>query len=153
MSNHKGPRSTEGPILHGDHPKPVSRRDFLSQGFISGAALVTMPSWLQLLADPTRARALTAQDCGVVSGGGGQIPFLCIDLAGGANTAGSNVMVGGMGGQLDFISANGYEKLGLPPTMLPSLPAPSKLVPPGCRLPSPLPLYAAPRRCSPVPEG
>jgi len=23
------------------------------------------------------------------------------------------------------------------------------LVPPGCRLPSPVPLYAAPRRCSP----
>jgi len=45
-----------------------------------------------------------------------------VDLSGGANTAGSNVMVGGQGGQLDLLSDGGYEKLGLPPTMSPALP-------------------------------
>ena len=121
MSNDESRRNVDGPILHADHPKPVTRRDFLSRGLISGAAMLTVPSWLQLLLDPKPARALTAQECGIVAGGGGRIPFLCVDLAGGANTAGSNVMVGGMGGQLDFISDGGYEKLGLPPTMSPSL--------------------------------
>ena len=47
---------------------------------------------------------------------------MCFDLAGGANIAGSNVLVGGPGGQLDLLSPAGYQKLGLPTTMLPSLP-------------------------------
>jgi hypothetical protein len=122
MSNNQNPGGHDAPLLHPDHPKPKSRRDFLSQGFISGAAFVTMPSLLQMVVNPTTAHALTAQDCGVNVGGGGRIPFLCFDLAGGASVAGSNAMVGGMGGQLDFISAAGYQKLGLPSDMLPSLP-------------------------------
>ncbi len=122
MSNNRNPIGNDAPLLHPDHPKPVSRRDFLSQGFISGAAYLTMPSLLTMLTNPTTAHALTAQDCGVNVGGGGRIPFLCFDLAGGASVAGSNAMVGGMGGQLDFISAEGYQKLGLPSDMLPSLP-------------------------------
>ena len=44
--------------------------------------------------------------------GAGKIPFICFDLAGGANMAGSNVLIGGPGGQLDFLSTAGYGKLG-----------------------------------------
>ena len=33
----------------------------------------------------------------------------------------SNVLVGGPGGQTDFLDNNGYRKLGLPPSMLPNL--------------------------------
>jgi len=47
------------------------------------------------------------------------VPFICFDLAGGANLAGSNVLVGQGGGQLDFLSTAGYNKLGLPGDMLP----------------------------------
>jgi hypothetical protein len=47
-------------------------------------------------------------------------PFLALDLAGGANIAGSNVLVGGPGGQLDLLTASGYSKLGLPSGMTPS---------------------------------
>ena len=39
---------------------------------------------------------------------------LAIDLAGGANIAGSNVVVGGPGGQLSPLSDSGYVKLGIP---------------------------------------
>ena len=52
--------------------------------------------------------------------GAGKIPFICFDLAGGANIAGSNVLVGKQGGQLDFLSTQGYSKLGLPGNMLPN---------------------------------
>ena len=53
--------------------------------------------------------------------GAGKIPFICIDLAGGANMVGSNVLIGGPGGQLDFLSTAGYGKLGLPGDMLPGM--------------------------------
>ncbi len=57
--------------------------------------------------------------CNIVPGAG-KIPFICFDLAGGANIAGSNVLVGGQGGQLDFLSTAGYSKLGLPGNMMPN---------------------------------
>ncbi len=55
-----------------------------------------------------------------ITQGAGKIPFICFDLAGGANIAGSNVLVGQQGGQLDFLSTAGYSKLGLPGDMLPN---------------------------------
>ncbi len=61
--------------------------------------------------------AVTA--CGITTGAG-KIPFICFDLAGGGNIAGSNVLVGGPKGQLDFLSVAGYSKLGLPGTMVPN---------------------------------
>jgi hypothetical protein len=42
-----------------------------------------------------------------------------IDLSGGSSIAGSNVMVGGAGGQLDFLTS--YRKMGLPPEFYPNL--------------------------------
>jgi hypothetical protein len=48
------------------------------------------------------------------------IPFICFDLAGGGNVAGSNVLVGGSGGQMDFLSTAGYNRLGLPGNMIPN---------------------------------
>ena len=50
------------------------------------------------------------------------MPFICFDLAGGANLAGSNVLVGGAGGQHDgTISTAGYSKMGIPGDMVPGL--------------------------------
>lgn len=96
----------------------VTRRDFLSHGLVSGAALVMAPSLLGLLSG--RAHAAVAAGCGAaVTGGAGMIPFVCFDLAGGASIAGSNVLVGGRGGQLDPLDDEGYEKLGLPSDMFP----------------------------------
>ncbi len=55
-----------------------------------------------------------------IQNGAGKIPFICFDLAGGANIAGSNVLVGGPGGQLDLLTTAGYSKLGLPGNMTPA---------------------------------
>jgi hypothetical protein len=114
------------PLRHQDHPRPRTRREFLAQSFITGTATVIGPSLLGLLADPRVARAALASDISPLLGpcginlGAGKIPFICFDLAGGGNIAGSNVLVGGPKGQLDFLSVAGYSKLGLPGTMVPN---------------------------------
>jgi hypothetical protein len=114
------------PLRHESHKKPVTRRDFLAQGFTTGAATVVAPAALSMLMNPQRAAALSGTldtdkvaICGI-TGGAGKIPFICFDLAGGANIAGSNVLVGKEGGQLDFLSTQGYSKQGLPGNMLPN---------------------------------
>ncbi|VAX05436.1 FIG00785185: hypothetical protein [hydrothermal vent metagenome] len=122
-------QSNDGPYYHRDHKRPVSRRDFLGQGFLAGSGLVLGSSpLLSLFASPGVANATLSSDmqalqtaCGITSVGAGKVPFICFDLAGGANIAGSNVLVGGRGGQLDFLSTAGYSKLGLPGDMLPSV--------------------------------
>ena len=115
------------PLRHADHPRPVSRRDFLAQGFITGGITLAGASVFSLFADPRKAYAALSPDiaalksspCNIVPGAG-KIPFICFDLAGGANIAGSNVLVGQKGGQLDFLSTAGYNKLGLPGNMTPN---------------------------------
>ena len=117
------------PIKHRDaHKRPVSRRDFISQGFMAGAATVIAPTIAGLFANPRQAAAAISSDlqpvltrCGLGGLVGSKIPFICIDLAGGANMVGSNVLAGQAGGQLDLISTMGYAKQGLPPDMLPGL--------------------------------
>jgi len=127
-SRRKRPLQVGEPLRHESHKKPVTRRDFLAQGFLTGAATVVVPSLAALLS-PLRARADLQGDiqalkaaCGITAGNA-KIPFICFDLAGGANIAGSNVLVGQAGGQMDFLSTQGYSKLGLPGDMLPSNPA------------------------------
>jgi hypothetical protein len=120
------------PICHdGSHPRPVTRRDFMATGFLgSSAVLIGSSALLTAFTDPRAARAATlAQDvtdlqaaCGIVTNGAGKIPFICFDLAGGANLNGSEILIGGTGGQLDFLSTAGYGKLGLPGDMLPNSP-------------------------------
>jgi hypothetical protein len=114
------------PFRHPDHPRPRTRREFVAQGFLTGAATILGPPLLGLLAAPRTARAALASDiqaavaaCNITTGAG-KIPFICFDLAGGGNIAGSNVLVGGPKGQLDFLSVAGYSKLGLPGTMVPN---------------------------------
>jgi hypothetical protein len=118
------PRRTDRP--HENHRRPVTRRDFIAQGFLMGGATLLSGSFLSLFANPRAAYAALANDlkpltgaCGI-SNGAGKIPFICFDLAGGGNIAGSNVLVGTKG-QLDVLSTAGYSKLGLPGTMLPGI--------------------------------
>jgi hypothetical protein len=124
-SRRKRPLGLNEPIRHGSHKRPVTRRDFLAQGFLTGAATVIAPTMLAALLNPRRARALSPDIVAMkgpcnITDGTGKIPFICIDLAGGANIAGSNVLVGFEGGQLDPLSTQGYSKLGLPGDMLPT---------------------------------
>jgi hypothetical protein len=121
------------PIRHdGVHKRPVSRRDFIAQGLTAGLGTVIAPTVFGLFANPRAAMAALSPDlealkasCGISVLGAGKIPFICIDLAGGANMVGSNVLIGGPGGQLDFLSTAGYGKLGLPGDMLPSMTNPA----------------------------
>jgi len=112
------------PLRHPDHKRPVTRRDFIAQGFLTGAATVVAPSLIGALLSPRVANALSpdinpGNFCNIQAGAG-KIPFICFDLAGGANIAGSNVLVGQQGGQLDLLSTAGYSKLGLPGNMTPA---------------------------------
>jgi len=117
------------PIRHAEaHKRPVTRRDFLAQGFAAGLGTVVAPTVFGLFANPRAAMAALSPDlealrstCGIEVLGAGKIPFICIDLAGGANMVGSNVLIGGPGGQLDFLSTAGYAKMGLPGDMVPGL--------------------------------
>jgi len=129
MAKRRNARHWDAPQLHGDHPRPVTRRQFVAQGFMSGAAYATGAGILSLFADPREALAqsnlsqdmqdLLINPCDISTTGGGKIPFICFDLAGGANIAGSNVLIGQEGGQRDFLSTNGYQRQGLPGDMLP----------------------------------
>ena len=116
------------PLLYADHERPKSRRDFIRQGLMTGAASVLGPGIMGMFANPQAAYAQLSGDiatirdaCGISVQGAGKIPFICFDLAGGANIAGSNVLVGQQGGQEDFISTAGYNKMGLPGDMVPSI--------------------------------
>jgi len=127
------PLALDEPIRHeGTHKRPVTRRDFLAQGFAAGLGTVVAPTVFGLFANPRAAMAALSPDlealrasCGIEVLGAGKIPFICIDLAGGANMVGSNVLIGGPGGQLDFLSTAGYGKLGLPGDMVPGLTNPA----------------------------
>ncbi len=128
----RGALHPDAPLYQQNHPRPVSRRQFIAQGFISGAATVIAPTVFGLFANPRAAQAALSPDlealkqsCGIAVQGAGKIPFICIDLAGGANMVGSNVLVGGTGGQLDFLSVAGYGRLGLPGDMVPNSPNPA----------------------------
>ncbi|MGD9842807.1 MAG: hypothetical protein AB7F79_07785 [Steroidobacteraceae bacterium] len=114
------------PLRHVDHKRPVSRRDFIAQGFLTGGATIVAPAMLGMALNPQSATAATLSPdvwrnniCNIQLGAG-KIPFICFDLAGGANIAGSNVLVGQQGGQLDMLSTAGYSKLGLPGNMIPN---------------------------------
>jgi len=128
MVSKRRPLLPDEPLLHADHKRPITRRDFLAQGLRAGIGMVAAPSIFGLFANPRAAHAALSSDlqalktsCGIAVQGAGKIPFICFDLAGGANIAGSNVLVGKQGGQMDFLSTAGYSKLGLPGNMVPSI--------------------------------
>jgi hypothetical protein len=129
----RGPLHPDAPLKHEGHKRPVTRRDFIAQGFIAGTGTVIAPTVLGLFANPRAAEAALSPDlealkasCGIAVQGAGKIPFICFDLAGGANMVGSGVLVGGRGGQLDSLSVAGYAKLGLPGDMVPDAPNPAR---------------------------
>lgn len=99
----------EKPLLHENHPRPVTRRDFLAQGFIGFSATVMGPTALSLLLD---AQARADGTCPPVGATAGRIPFLVFDMAGGGALA-ANFLVGGAGGPMDLLP--NYDVLGWDP--------------------------------------
>ena len=96
MSNKLNARHWDDPLRHPDHARPVTRRDFVSQGFLSGSAFAVGGGVMSLFANPRDAFAqlsddltpLLANPCDIATSGAGKIPFIAFDLAGGANIAG-----------------------------------------------------------------
>ena len=137
MAKKRNARHWDEPQYHADHPRPVTRRQFVAQGFMSGAAYATGAGILSLFSNPREAMGALSGDlapllsspCQIATNGAGKIPFICFDLAGGANIAGSNVLVGQEGGQQDFLGTAGYEKMGLPGDMIPGLTDPTLQLP------------------------
>ncbi len=124
-------RHPDAPQRHDNHRRPMTRRELIGQGFLTGGATVLSTGLFSLFSNPRAALAQLATDlqadanllgCGV-DRTGTKIPFICFDLAGGANLAGSNVLVGRGGtlGQLDTLSTAGYRKLGLPGDQVPGV--------------------------------
>ena len=119
------------PLRHADHARPVTRREFIRQGFLTGAGMTMGGGVFSLFSNPRSAYAAVSGDLDALAldigcslgglSGTKKIPFICFDLAGGANLAGSNVLVGQGGGQMDVLSTAGYSKLGLPGDMVPGL--------------------------------
>src|SRR5580693_260885 len=122
------PHKPGEPLLYENHKRPVTRRDFVAAGMLTGPSMVIGPAWLGALLKANRAGAALSPDiqamlgpsqCAVPTASGG-IPFIVFDLAGGANLVGSEVIVGTQGGQRNFLTTAGYEKLGVPGNMVPS---------------------------------
>src|SRR5579862_7764826 len=124
------PLALGAPLLHEHHKRPVTRRDFVAAGLLSAPAVIMAPAWLAALLRSGNATALStdmqallaASQCNVPSAAAalGGVPFICFDLAGGANLVGSEVLVGMQGAQSNFLSTAGYGKLGLPGNMVPT---------------------------------
>ena len=132
MAKSRKPLHPDAPLRLNDHGRPRTRRDFLSQGFRLGSASVMASPLLNLMANSALARECNTlselsclspdiinlrNECGIASMGAGKIPFICIDLAGGANISGSNVLVGGRDGsapRYSYMRANRSRGSSLP---------------------------------------
>jgi hypothetical protein len=122
-------RHPDAPQRHDNHRRPMTRRELIAQGFMTGGATLLTTGLFSLFSNPREAFAQLASDLQIDAGllgcgvdrTGTKIPFICFDLAGGANIAGSNVLVGKQQGQLDVLSTAGYSKLGLPGDQVPGV--------------------------------
>ncbi len=123
------PHALGEPILHENHKRPVTRREMMAAGLISGPAVVMAPAWLAALLRPGKADAALSTDiaaiaqsaCGLsTTQKGAKIPVVVFDLAGGANLLGSEALIGVQGGQQNFLSTAGFAKLGVPGNMVPT---------------------------------
>src|SRR5262245_15706045 len=125
------PHGLNEPILHRDnHGRPQTRRDFISAGLLTGPAVVAATGLLSMIAS-RRAHALAPDMSDLkqnlpgacnIQAGAGKIPFICFDLAGGANLNGSEILIGNRGGQLAFPSTAGPAMLGGLVNMVPNAP-------------------------------
>ncbi len=128
MAKRKQPLHPDAPLYHRSHARPVSRRDFLRQGFVAGTGTLMGGPLLSMFSNANAAVGLSPDLLNMadaisgcsLGGSGDGLPIICFDLAGGANIAGSNVLVGRQG-QLDVLSTAGYSKLGLPGDMIPGV--------------------------------
>lgn len=117
------PKEGEGvaPTLHDDHKLPSTRRQFLAQGFIGASSTFVLPSFATMVLKQNKAYAA---ECAIPEFNAG-LPYICIDVGGGMNIAGANVLVGMSNGgehQEDYGASGGdYVRLGIASSEHPNL--------------------------------
>ena len=62
MTIKRNRRSYDDPQFHTDHPRPVTRRQFVAQGFMSGAAYTSGAGILGMFSNPREAAADLSPD-------------------------------------------------------------------------------------------
>jgi hypothetical protein len=102
------------PDIKPKHGIEMSRRELFAQGYIATGSYIAMPGILSLVSQ----RANAGEDlCRTVkAANANKTSVLIIDGAGGWQIAGRNIIVGGEGGQTDFLGAANYASIGLMPT-------------------------------------
>jgi hypothetical protein len=82
MARKRNSRHWDDPLRHPDHARPLTRRDFVSQGFLSGSAFAVSGGVMSLFSNPREAYAALSGDliplltnpCSIATDGAGKIP-------------------------------------------------------------------------------
>lgn len=110
-----------GPILHKDHKLPSTRREFLASGLMGLSTLAFTSGTASLLSSDNVWGAMACSPTNLLCG---NVPFLCIDGAGGMNIAGGNAIVGFAKNQeqeeFGYNTLSDFRRLGIPDTHHPS---------------------------------
>lgn len=93
------------------HGKPVTRRDFLAAGIIPFAATLVAPRWLDILLSDTAQAA----DVCAAAATNAMVPFITVNLSGGAGLQGNFVPMDATGSLLPSYAVMG---LGTAPTVV-----------------------------------
>jgi hypothetical protein len=106
--------------LYNDHKAPVTRRDFLASGLMGMSTLAIGSTAMSLFSNNVWAQSNCATTAAFYNG---NVPFLCIDCAGGMNIAGGNAIMGqaasGFQGEVGS-GLSDFRKLGIPDEFHPS---------------------------------
>jgi hypothetical protein len=103
--------------LRNGHKTPVTRRDFISLGLLGATSSILAPSILSMLSSKVYAGDIVCPTQAAI--GSSMLPFIVIDLAGGAPLC-QDFMLGGRSGQMDLVAGpNGdntkaYDVFGIP---------------------------------------
>jgi len=92
-----------------EHGPPITRRDFVTRGLMSGGAMILAPSILGMLLKSQLAEA--ALTCPTVAPATGLVPFLAIDCAGGAGLSANAIVGSQTSGALSLLAS--YSNRGL----------------------------------------
>lgn len=103
-------KKIEGLKLDPDHPRLITRRDFIGHGLMSGFAISMVPSVILAMLKTDIAHAQAAA-CPSSAAAAGLMPLVVLDMAGGLGLA-SNFIVGKTGGAQDYLTS--YDLLGIP---------------------------------------
>jgi osmotically-inducible protein OsmY len=94
----------------------INRRDFLSHGLMAGVGYAMAPSLMSML---RVGNVYAAEDCfSAINMANRKTPIIMLDLSGGGNVAGSNIIVGDQIGQHSLLAT--YNRLGIPDNLHPS---------------------------------